>query len=384
MTGAPDFAITQYGVTQLHPLAFLATMAAGAAMVGVRRSQAILPLTLVACLIPGAQRLVVGTLDFNMIRILILFGWLRVFARGELRPLRLNEIDVAFIAWITAEAAYAIRGGPWVRGQRLRLFAHSVYFLFTLLHPQTRCARRATWPGARRGGARRVRWATGRNIFAVFGGVPAHHDSRWQLRCQRSRTRSWLGASGDPRADLRRHVAPFPPWRQVALLGAVSGIVIAVSSASSGPALSVLVGFLAFALWPLRRNLRALRWGLLLGATVIHFAREKPVWHLIARMSNLMGGEGYHRYSLIDAFIHRWREWWLVGTGSTAHWGPILWDTTNQYVAEGVSGGIVTLVAFVTLLSLSFQASDSPPGPDDLWAGSPCLTPFGVGASARR
>jgi hypothetical protein len=365
MTGAPDIA-SHYGFTQLHPLAFLATMIAGAAMLGVRRSQAILPLTLVACLIPGAQRLVVGTLDFNMIRILILFGWLRLIMRGELRPLRLNEIDIAFIAWITAgSAAYAIREGTigaLVNRLGLAFDAFGVYFLFRMLLRQPadtlRSARYLAWCAAPVALGMAIESVTGRNLFAVFGGVPALTMIRdGRLRCQGAFSHPIMaGSFGALLVPIFVGMwLAFPPWRKVALVGAVSGIVIAMASASSGPALSVMVGFLAFAFWPLRRNLRALRWGLLLSATVIHLAREKPIWHLITRMSNLTGGEGYHRYILIDAFIKNWREWWLIGTSSTAQWGPGLFDTTDQYVAEGVSGGIVTLVAFVTLLSLSFR-----------------------------
>ena len=65
-------------------------------------------------------------------------------------------------------------------------------------------------------------------------------------------------------------------------------------------------------------------------AVVIHFIREKPVWHLILRLSVITGGTGYHRYQLIDAFINNFSEWALAGTDGTAHWGWGLQDTTNQ------------------------------------------------------
>jgi hypothetical protein len=72
-------------------------LAAGVFLLTARRSQAILAIALVACLIPVAQRVVVAGLDFNMIRILILFGWVRLLSRNEMRGLRMNEIDVAFV-----------------------------------------------------------------------------------------------------------------------------------------------------------------------------------------------------------------------------------------------------------------------------------------------
>jgi len=204
-----------------------------------------------------------------------------------------------------------------------------------------------------------IEFVTRRNPFSIFGGVPAVvviRDGR--PRCN--------GAFSHPimAGSFGAALVPvfvgmwfaFPRLRWVAQVGAISGVLITLASASSGPALALLVSLITWALWPLRRHTRALRWGLLLTATVLHFARDKPIWHLIGRASDVFGGEGYHRYRLIDAFVNHWSEWWLLGTRSTAHWGWILWDTTNQYVVEGISGGILTLAAFITVLSLAFRA----------------------------
>ena len=92
-------------------------------------------------------------------------------------------------------------------------------------------------------------------------------------------------------------------------------------------------------------------------AVVIHFAREAPVWQLIAKASIVGGSTGYHRYALVNAFILRWSEWFLVGTASTAHWGYFLFDLANQYVKEGVVGGIATVTAFLSAIALALQAA---------------------------
>ena len=64
-----------------------------------------------------------------------------------------------------------------------------------------------------------------------------------------------------------------------------------------------------------------------------------------------------------------------MGTDNTAHWGWGLQDTTNQYVAEGVNGGLVTLVLFVLMLKASFPqlrlartACERFEGPKPPWA----------------
>ena len=45
----------------------------------------------------------------------------------------------------------------------------------------------------------------------------------------------------------------------------------------------------------------------------------------------------------------------MAGTRSTAHWGWGLHDITNQYIGQGVGGGIVTLALFVYLLIMAVR-----------------------------
>jgi hypothetical protein len=322
---------------------------------------------LVACLIPGAQRLVIATLDFNMVRILIVFGWLRLALRGELRPLKLNAVDLAFVSWIVlAGTGYVLRQGDFgsfVYRLGFAFDALGIYFLFRMLlrHPAdtVRSSRYMAWCAAAVAVGITIEWTTGHNLFSIFGGVPEYTWIReGRLRCQGAFSHPIMaGTFGGTLVPVFAGMwLAFPKWRVAAVVGAVSGLVIVAASASSGPALAVVAGFAAWCCWPLRRRMRALRWGLLLGAIALHFAREKPIWHLAARASDVMGGEGYHRYALIDAFIRNWREWWLVGIHSTDHWGFMLWDTTNQYVQEGVTGGILALLAFLATVVLGFQA----------------------------
>lgn len=83
---------------------------------------------------------------------------------------------------------------------------------------------------------------------------------------------------------------------------------------------------------------------------------EAPVWHLIARVTVVGGSTGNHRYKLIDAFINRWAEWFILGTNSTAHWGWFMFDVTNQFVKEGVQGGILGLLLFLLVLRRAFAS----------------------------
>jgi hypothetical protein len=102
--------------------------------------------------------------------------------------------------------------------------------------------------------------------------------------------------------------------------------------------------------------MRPVRYGVAAVLVVLHLVREQPVWHLIGRASDLVGGTGYHRVRLISAFVENWRDWFWVGTSSTAGWGWGLQDLTNQFVYEGVQGGIAALVSLIVLLSMAFGA----------------------------
>ena len=88
---------------------------------------------------------------------------------------------------------------------------------------------------------------------------------------------------------------------------------------------------------------------------VLHFLLMKqPVWHLLARIDLVGGSTGWHRYHLVDKFFDYFHEWWLLGTPNTGHWGPGLHDVTNQFVAEGVSGGILQLAGFCASIWFAF------------------------------
>ena len=76
---------------------------------------------------------------------------------------------------------------------------------------------------------------------------------------------------------------------------------------------------------------------------------------MIAHAKVIRASEGIHRAMLVDNFIMHFRDWWLIGTNQTGNWGWDMWDLSNQYVAEGEKGGLVTFICFVAIISLSFR-----------------------------
>jgi hypothetical protein len=209
--------------------------------------------------------------------------------------------------------------------------------------------------------------STTRNIFSVFGGVAVNTmvDEGGRLRCQGPFRHPILagtfGATLLPLfLGLRFQGRRF---RHLANAGIVAATVIVLTAHSSGPVVACVFVVIGMMLWHLRDHMRAVRWGGVFAIIALHIIMKDPIWALYGRLSELLGGTGYHRTYLITAAIKHFDEWWLMGTHYTAHWMPYTLgfypnqvDITNQFINEGVEGGLVTMVLFIILLSLCFRA----------------------------
>ncbi|WP_433968459.1 glycosyltransferase [Tunturiibacter gelidiferens] len=147
-----------------------------------------------------------------------------------------------------------------------------------------------------------------------------------------------------------------PKRRFMATIGFLSATVIVIASASSTPLLAYACGILALAMWPMRMHMRILRWALVGTLVLLQILMKVPVWALIQRVDLIGGSSGFHRYYLVDQFIRNAGEWWLLGARSTAQWGPDMWDHANQYVAIGVTSGVVPLAVFLAVIVWGFKS----------------------------
>jgi len=352
--------------TTLHPLALAAVLVLGIAILMVSRPWAMLPFILMACFISSAQRLVIMRVDFDLIRILLIFGWVRVLLKHEHLGVAWRGIDLLVLVYAGVKTASytALYATPqaliYMVGQSYDSIG--LYLLF-------RCLVR-DWADVNRLAqgfalvalpvcfAFIVEKLTGRNAFAVFGGVPAVTDVReGKLRCQGAFSHSIL-AGCFWAAVLPLIVARW--WRPgagrlVVAAGAGASLAIVVFTASSTPVMAVAAAVAAAALFPLRHWMGWIRWGVVALLACLHMVMKAPVWHLICRIDIVGGSTGWHRFNLVDSAIRHVGEWAAIGTTSTAHWGYGLEDVTNQYVLEGVRGGLLTLILFVAIMALAFR-----------------------------
>lgn len=352
-------------VTAVHPVGVaMLLLLALVALLAPRRHLS-LPVVLLLCFIPAGQRVVLLTIDFTFLRVLMLVVWFRLLARREVRPLAWNHLDRGMIGWAVALFVFgtlqAMTLTQLINRVGIAIDSMMVYFCFRQLIRSAddliRIATHFILSGFGVAVFFLVESKTQQNLFSVFGGVPQFTDVRdGRLRCQGAFAhailagcfwaclvpiffaRAWLGRG----------------WL-LTIGGTVAALLIVVLCASSTPVMAVAFGLLGGAAYFIRPALRWLRWLIFAWMCVLHFVLMKqPVWHLLARIDLVGGSTGWHRYHLVDKFFERFPEWWMLGTPATGHWGPGLHDVTNQFVAEGVGGGIAQLIMFCACIWLAF------------------------------
>jgi hypothetical protein len=145
-------------------------------------------------------------------------------------------------------------------------------------------------------------------------------------------------------------------YRTVAFAGLAGATTMVFTSNSSTSLLALAATALAIIFWPLRKQMRVVRWGLVLILVTLHLSMKAPVWALISRVDLTGSSSGYHRFELVDNCIRHFSQWWLIGYKDYPQWGYLMFDMCNQFVVQAVDGGLLCLVAYIAIFSKSFGA----------------------------
>lgn len=354
----------------MTPIGAVLTVAFCIAILVVPRKHAALAFVAATLYITQGQAVDLAGVNFMAIRFIAVCALLRLLMRGELKSVVFGKIDrwliiclAAYPILMTARTgkldpySYAVTIDAWIAYFTFRAFLtdetefrHFVRGFAILLVPFALFMT--------------VESIRGVNMFAAMGGVPETPVLReGHYRCQGSFrvaiTAGSLGATSVPWFVAFALLKPRKIWP---ILGVISCIAIVLASHSSGPLMAACTALVGWMCWPMRRNMKWVRRGIVLVLVCLHLAMSKPVWFIFDRISGLIGGDGWHRSNLIDQFFRHWNEWLIAGmpieaTGSWAAtqmpWGGI--DVTNYYVSLGLGGGIIPLVAFIVMLVAVFR-----------------------------
>jgi hypothetical protein len=361
--------------SSFSPVALISLLVLGYLVWSLPRRYAVSPLLVMVGFMPMGQQLEVAGLHFYLFRVLLVIGMVRIKVRGELSHFTWTRNDKYFAWWVLVSVVFGTLVKPSTEMLVSRLgdafnavgcyfFVRCVVVDMDDVIASVRTLAYVSVPVAVLMFVERV---TMHNPLSFFSGVPeisAIRDGhvRSQGAFRHAILAGTFGATEFPLFVALCFDKSRRRW--LALAGVVASLVIVGTAGSSGALMAVGGAILGMALWKWRTKMRLIRRATLLIIIALALVMNAPVWYLFARVSDVVGGGGWHRAFVIDTAIAHFNEWWLFGTTYTAHWGPggeviaanpDMMDITNQFVVEGVNGGILKLILFVTIIVGCFK-----------------------------
>jgi hypothetical protein len=206
---------------------------------------------------------------------------------------------------------------------------------------------------------------THQNLFVVVGGEQHMWTRSGRMRCFGSfRHPDLLGALGATFFPLYIALCWERFERHRALLGAALCTAIVVCTNSGGPLSAFAAGLIGLLFWKMRTRMQLVRRWALGTIVALSLIMKAPFFYLIARLSSVTGGGGWHRAYLIDQALDDLPQWWAWGMPliETRHWFPYFLkatggaDLTNQFVVFGVASGLGSVLLACYLFTGVFGA----------------------------
>lgn len=355
----------------MPPLALATLLTCGILILVLPRQYVLIPVLIGSIFVAMRVRVMIGQLDFYPIRILVLLLLARGLARSEFRSIALTKLDVSLIAFtLVCGLMYVIRVqtmSAFVYRSGIAFTTLGLFFplrtLFRNLGDVFRYGKCLTIVLVLLAAGMTVESRLRKALFTPLGGGTVLAEREGGVRARGPFAHS--SNAGIFAATSLPLVAAFAIQnKSYFAMGTAAAIAAVIASNSGGPAIALLYSAIGLGAWVFRNRLRTVRWTILIGLVLLHFAMNAPVWHLMTRVGHLTGGGGWHRAALVDRAIKHIPEWWLVGTSYTANWMPYARtadeaDITNQFIRYGVDGGLISVILFTLVIVNGFKAVGS-------------------------
>lgn len=351
--------------TNIHPAAIVIIIIAASIIFFLSKDRIIWAFGIVSCFVSSAQKITVFQLDFNIIRIMILFSIIRFIIKPEKQKFIWHPLDKLIIYLALARILiYTLQVGnfgAFIYQLGASFDAFGIYFIFRKIF--------TSWKDIEASIQAFIflsvpvsiffiiEHSTGYNLFSVFGGVHEITMARQgRLRCQ--------GAFSHPIIAGCFWAVLLPMMialknnsnKLKVFIITLPAIIIVITTASSTPISALAIGIVGGFLFIYRKKMKTIRKFLILILVLAHFSMKGSVWSLIAKINITAGSTSYYRYALLNGFITHIDEWWLLGTRNSSHWCWGCQDITNQYILEGMRGGLLSLVLFFIIIGVAFNS----------------------------
>lgn len=350
--------------SMMHPVVAVAVLVTIVLILSRPRKYAVFPLLLCTFLVPRSEVFVLAGAHFYVRLILVLVGFIRLW-RDKFRIAGgFNSIDKVFIVW-ACYRVFAVTVTNWPNGimEQLAFLLQALcgYFLLRYLiqteEDMAQAAKALAIAALVLGVCMVYEHQTLINPFGAFLGIEPYAP---EIRNGAARAQATFGHS-ILAGCFGGTLIPLFVWlwkrkdRVVAALGLAGATLMVLMANSSTPVLAYVSGVLGLFLWPVRRSMKAVRWGIVITLAVLAVTMNAPVWFVIAHINVVGGSGGYDRAFLIDTCMRHIKDWWLIGTNQNGNWGYDMWDLSNQFVAEAEMGGMVSVVCFITIIVKCFS-----------------------------
>jgi O-antigen ligase len=318
----------------------------------------------------AGQQVELGGLHFTVIRIVCLVGLFRVMLKGE-RIVggwqTMDRLVSAWCVWLVLSGLFHKEIGSALIYRSGYVFDNGIiYFLFRVfirdIDEFLQSCKIIIMVLAPLAMMLVVEKMKGFNCFS-FLGIPAEAGMRdGKIRAQGPFAHAILAGTVGA-VCLLLGILFWTRNRRLALIGVIASAAMVYASASSGPIMTTLTILFGLALWWVRGQMRAVRWGAVGLVFALSMVMQAPVYYLLAKIDLTGSSTGWHRAYLIETSINHLGEWWLVGTDYTRHWISygVAWsgnqiDITNHYIQMGVLGGLPLMLLFMGVLVAGFAA----------------------------
>jgi hypothetical protein len=354
----------------INPLVAIYLLIAIVLILALPRGKVIAPFLLAYFTIPIGQVVVLGGFHFTALRVLILVGLARrmTFPRSSLEgkyPGGFNAIDRAVVLW----SVIAVIGGflefvhvpALINDLGVLLDTLGGYLVVRSLIPDGDAIRRTIKTLAAICSILGISMINEQishiNVFGLLGGISTTVAVReGHLRSSGTLGYLWAGAFAGVLIPLFLWLWTDGRSRVAAFAGLAGATAMVVTSYSSTSWLALVGSLVGLAFWPLRKQMRLVRWAISLSLISLHLAMKAPVWALIGRIDLTGSSSSFQRFFLVDMTIKHFSSWWLIGTPDYVKWGWDAWDLCNQFVAVALTGGLLALIFYIAIFSCGFGA----------------------------
>ena len=273
----------------LHPLVAVWMLIAIVLILALRRKMAIVPYLLAFFTIPIAQVILVGSLHFPVLRILILTVLARMIVRGggnsgRRLPGGFNRLDTVVILWtvwtLIANSLQWMDLQAFIKIAGDFIDALGSYLAARYLIPDRQTVRRAISVLALvcviQGACMITEQFTHHNVFAALGANEPDFRGG-HVRAEGSIGNLWAGAIAGASIPLFLGLWTEKKSRMAALAGIAGATAMVLASHASTSWGTYGAALLGLCFWPLRKQMRIVRYGIVAALVGLHLVMHGPV-----------------------------------------------------------------------------------------------------------